>query len=239
MTGADIPGLLEELKAFSDYLKEPGNDEIATMSLLFHGPSGTGKSHLARHIAHILDKEAVIKRGSDLLSPYVGETEANIRSAYENTGPDQILVIEEADSLVFNRDKAQRSWELSFTNEFLNCMEQAQGIVQIFTTNRLGDMDSAALRRFNYKIEFGYLKPEGKVIFYERLLAPLVPAGLDKNIEDEVKAIPNLTPGDFKVVKSKFLFQDQGKTSHEVMIAALKEESKTKEIHAGAKAIGF
>ena len=238
VAGADLPSLLEELKAFSDYLKGPGNDGITTMSLLFHGPSGTGKSHLARHIAHILDKEAVIKRGSDVLSAYVGETEANIRSIYENTGPDQVLVIDEADSLVSNRDNHQHSWESSFTNEFLNSMEQHSGI-QIMTSNRLNDLDSATLRRFNYKLEFMYLKPEGKVIFYERLLAPLVSAGLDKNIEDEVKAIPNLTPGDFKVVKSKFLFKDQGKTSHEAMIAALKEESKTKEIHAGAKAIGF
>ena len=87
VTGADLPGLLEELKAFTDYLKEPGNDEIITMSLLFHGPSGTGKSHMARHIAHVLDKEVVIKRGSDLLGPYVGETEANIRSAYEKGSP--------------------------------------------------------------------------------------------------------------------------------------------------------
>ena len=56
------------------------------MSLLFHGPSGTGKSHMARHIAHVLEKEVVVKRGSDLLGPHVGETEANIRSAYEEGG---------------------------------------------------------------------------------------------------------------------------------------------------------
>jgi transitional endoplasmic reticulum ATPase len=238
VAGADLSALLEELKAFSDYLKKSGSDEITTMSLLFHGPSGTGKSHMARHIAHVLDKEEVIKRGSDLLGPYVGETEAKIRSIYENTGPDQVLVIEEADSLVFNRDKAQHSWESSFTNEFLNCMERFRGI-QIFMTNRLTDLDSSSLRRFSHKLEFGHLKPEGKAIFYKRLLAPLVPTELENILEEEIKAIPNLAAGDFAVVKKKFLFKCQDAASHEAMIAALKEEAKVKEIHSGQKAIGF
>ncbi len=238
VAGADLSALLEELKAFSDYLQKSASDEITTMALLFHGPSGTGKSHMARHIAHVLDKEAVIKRGSDFLGPYVGETEARIRSAYENTGPDQILVIEEADSLVFNRDKAQHSWEASFTNEFLNSMERFRGI-QIFTSNRLTDLDSASLRRFNHKLEFGYLKPQGKAIFYEKLLAPLVPDELPDDLEREIKAILNLAAGDFAVVKKKFLFKGRDEISHEAMIGALKEEAKVKEIHSGKTAIGF
>ena len=238
VTGADLPGLLEELKAFTDYLKEPGNDEIITMSLLFYGPSGTGKSHMARHIAHVVEKEVVVKRGSDLLGPHVGETEANIRSAYEEGESKGVLVVDEADSLIFNRDKAQHSWELSFTNEFLNCMENFRGI-QIFTTNRLSDLDGASLRRFNYKIEFGYLQPDGIVIFYKKLLAPLVEAPLTRKLEDELKGISGLTPGDFKVVKSKFMYKATGKISHDAMIEALKEEARVKEIHMGKKAIGF
>ena len=147
-------------------------------------------------------------------------------------------MVDEADSLIFNRDKAQHSWELSFTNEFLNCMENFRGI-QIFTTNRLSDFDGASLRRFNYKLEFHYLKPEGKIIFYERLLAPLVPAGLDKNLQEAIKAIPALAPGDFKVVKSKFKFKDSHQLTHEAIVAALREEAQLKSVHACKKAIGF
>ena len=193
---------------------------------------------MARHIAHFLGKELVIKRGSDLLGSYVGETEANIRSAYEEAESKGVLVVDEADSLIFNRDKAQHSWELSFTNEFLNCIENFRGI-QIFTTNRLSDLDSASLRRFNYKLEFGYLKPEGKIIFYKSLLAPLVPAGLDKTLEQAIKAIPTLAPGDFKVVKSKFKFKDSKQLTHQALVEALQEEAKLKSIHACKKAIGF
>jgi AAA+ superfamily predicted ATPase len=39
-------------------------------------------------------------------------------------------------------------------------MERFQGIL-ICTTNRFEDLDQASLRRFNYKIGFRFLKPEG------------------------------------------------------------------------------
>ena len=239
VTGAALPDLLEELESFNEYLKASEGDEMVTMSLLFHGYSGTGKSHLALHIAHLLDREVVLKRGSDLISKYIGETEQNIRSAYEEAeSKEAVLIIDEADSLIFNRDRAERSWELSFTNEFLNCMENFRGI-QVYTTNRLTDLDSASLRRFNYKLEFDFLKPDGKIIFYKRLLAPLVSSTLDVTLKKELMSIPNLSPGDFKTVRTKFRFKGPDKVSHEALIAALKEESKTKDSYAGRKVIGF
>ncbi len=50
-------------------------------SMLLSGPSGTGKSAYARHLAERLQIELVEKRGSDLLGKYVGETEANCPSS--------------------------------------------------------------------------------------------------------------------------------------------------------------
>ena len=174
LSGTDIHDLLEELTAFNEYSKRPNLLDPVSMSLLFHGPPGTGKSALARFIAAHLDKEIVFKRASDVFSKWVGETEKNIREAYEEANSKEaVLIFDEADSLIFNRDRAEHSWELSFTNEFLTWMESFEGI-QIFTTNRLKDLDNASLRRFNHKVEFGYLKPEGNVIFYEKLIAPLI-----------------------------------------------------------------
>jgi adenylate kinase family enzyme len=36
------------------------------MNLLFYGPSGSGKSELARYIAEKLDREIICKRVSDI-----------------------------------------------------------------------------------------------------------------------------------------------------------------------------
>lgn len=239
VSGADVGGLLKELETFNDYLKQSETDEPISMSLLFHGVSGSGKSHLARYIAHHLDRETVIKRASDLLSMYVGGTEHNIREAFdEAAGKDAVLVFDEADFLLGNRDRAMHSWEIGQVNEFLTAMECYRGI-QIYTTNRLTDLDPATLRRFHHKLEFGYLKPEGVVVFYRKLLMRLVGSELDKNIENVLKGISGLTPGDFKVVVTQFRFKPAGKICHEDLVAALQEEARLKEIHVCKKVIGF
>ncbi len=239
VSGVDLGSLMEELEAFSEYIKEPDNDEVLGISLLFHGPSGAGKTYLGRHVAHYLDRELITKRGSDILSPYIGETEENIRKAYDEAeAKEAVLLIDEADSLIFNRDRAQRSWELSFTNEFLNCIEQFRGI-QIFTTNRLKDLDAASLRRFTFKVEFKFLKNSGKKELYYKLLAPLIKEKLDSNNEKGLVCTEDLTPGDFKTVRNKFIFKKRKKLSHKDLINALKEEVKAKRTHMGAKQLGF
>ena len=123
-------------------------------------------------------------------------------------------------------------------NEFLTWMESYRGIA-IYTTNRLIDLDPAALRRFNYKLEFGYLKPDGVAIFYNKILSSLVGSDLEKGLQNKLKNIECLTPGDFKIVKTKFQFKNEDEITHEALIEALKQEATIKEIHMGKKAIGF
>jgi transitional endoplasmic reticulum ATPase len=239
VSGVGLESLLKELEAFNEYLKNSNSDDAVSMSLRFHGGSGAGKSHLARFIAHHLDREIVFKRASDIFSKWVGETEHNIRDAFEEAqSKEAVLVFDEADSLLGNRDRAAHSWETSEVNEFLIWMECHKGI-QVFTTNRLMDLDPAALRRFNYKVEFGYLKPDGIVIFYKKILQPLVGSDPENKLEEELKSISSLTPGDFKVVMTRFRFKAPEERSHKLLIAALRQEAQVKELHAGKKAVGF
>jgi transitional endoplasmic reticulum ATPase len=239
VSGVDLTGLLKELEAFDEYLKTPGNDDAASMSLLFYGVSGAGKSHMARFIAQHLGKEVVFKRASDILSKWVGETEQNIRDCFEEAASkDAVLVVDEVDNFIGSRDRVSLSWEVSLVNEFLTSMESHRGI-QIYTSNRLMDLDSAALRRFNYKIEFGYLKPDGVVLFYKKILQPLVGTPLESGLTRGLKSVQGLTPGDLKVVKSKFQFKAKDEICHEALIEALQEEARVKRIHAGDKVIGF
>jgi transitional endoplasmic reticulum ATPase len=117
-------------------------------------------------------------------------------------------------------------------------MESFDGI-QIFTTNRLKDLDNASLRRFNHKIEFGYLKPDGNLIFYEKLIAPLVRGPFDPNIAKGLKGLTGLTPGDFKVVRDRFAFRNKRDITHHALVTALEEEARLKDCHAGLRNIGF
>ena len=235
----DIDAMLNQLEAFDVHLRNDERHQILNMNLLFYGPSGTGKSELARYIANHLDRKIICKRISDLQSMYVGEGEKNIKRAFQEAeSEDAVLIIDEADSLLFSRDKARHSWEISFTNEFLTQMERFRGIL-VCTTNRLDDLDSASLRRFNHKIGFDYLTAEGNLLFYDLFLKPLSPGKLDPVLRKELERTENLAPGDFKLVRDRYSFHPRSDINHAVLIDALKNETKLKTDLRQVKRIGF
>ena len=235
----DVKSMMGRLEKFDTFLRNSNNGQIMNMNLLFYGPPGTGKSELARYIADRLDREILCKRVSDLQDKYVGEGEKNIKRAFQEAeAEDAILIIDEADSLLFNRDRAVRSWEISFTNEFLTQMERFRGIL-VCTTNRMKDLDDASIRRFNDKLKFDYLLPEGNVIFYEKLLAGLIDTPPDQKSRAVLKSITNLTPGDFKTVRDRFSFCPREELDHEMLLNALEDESRIKNEHDNRAKIGF
>ncbi len=243
LDGLNIKGnislLMQDLESFDEFLRRANQSENRNMNLLFYGSPGTGKSELARYIGHRLQREIVCKRASDVIDCYVGETEKKIKKTFAEAERKQaILVFDEADTFLFSRDMAQRSWEISQTNEFLTQMERYQGIL-ICTTNRMTGLDSASVRRFNHKVGFNCLKPEGNVIFYKKLLAPLTTISLNPDYEKGLHGIGELTPGDFRVVRDRYAIMTQDRITPAAMIEALREESRMKKMHRGEKLIGF
>ncbi len=235
----DLNSMLERLKFFDDYLRRAEQHQVMNMNLLFYGPPGTGKSELARYIANQIDRKIICKRVSDLQSMYVGEGEKNIKQAFaEAEAEEAVLIIDEADSLLFSRDRAIRSWEISFTNEFLTRMERFRGIL-VCTTNRLDDLDPASLRRFNFKVGFDYLTPEGNVTFYDLLLKDLAGQPLNTQYINKLKRIENLAPGDFKVVRDRHCFCPHEEITHMLLIDELEVEANLKNSHGNKKSIGF
>jgi SpoVK/Ycf46/Vps4 family AAA+-type ATPase len=194
---------------------------------------------LARFIAEKLDREIICKRVSDIQNKYIGETEKNIKNAFfEAEREEAVLVIDEADSLLFSRDRAVRSWEISFVNEFLTQMERFRGIL-ICTTNRMKDLDQASIRRFNHKIGFDYLTASGNQIFYDLFLGSLTGDAIEDATRDEIKQIVNLTPGDFKIVRDRYSFYPSENVNHNMLIEDLQKEAEIKMQHQGNKQIGF
>ncbi|MCX5831354.1 MAG: AAA family ATPase [Deltaproteobacteria bacterium] len=235
----DLKLLMRDLHAFDEYLRKTKLSENRNMNLLFYGPPGTGKSELARYIAHDLNREIICKRASDIVDCYVGQTEKNLKKAFDEAERDQaVLVFDEADTFLFNRDMAQRSWEISATNEFLTQMERYNGIL-ICTTNRMTGLDNASLRRFNHKFQFNYLTPEGNVIFFRKLLSRIAKEQLKQTSENDLRGIKDLAPGDFRIVKDRYAILPGVDITPEAMIKALLEESRIKDAHRGHNRIGF
>ena len=236
----DLSSIMLQLESFDKYLQDSDKSLNRNFNILFYGPPGTGKSELARYIGKHLEREIMCKRASDIVSSYIGETEQNINKVFRRAEEeDKILIIDEADSFLYKREWAIRSWEISQTNEFLTQMERFRGIL-ICTTNMLCGLDSASIRRFNHKIKFDYLKPEGNVIFYRRLLASLANDPLNENIENELRSIRQLTPGDFRIVRDRYSFYKPHDLNHQLLLESLRKEASIKQFQRdGGKRIGF
>jgi len=222
----DPQDIVAVARRFDTWWRQPAEDRpVQNLNLLFHGAPGTGKTELAKHLARDLDRPLLVKRASDLLGSYIGQTEKALAAAFAQAEADEaILLIDEADTLLFPRDMAQRSWEVSFTNEFLTQMESFRGMM-VCTTNRIGNLDDASLRRFGRKVEFGFLDATGAVTLYERLLAPLASGRLTTGQRDRIGRLPGLTPGAFRVVRDGAVLASRS-PSHSDLISALENEAK-------------
>lgn len=204
--------------------------------LCLYGPPGTGKTAFGRRLAETLDRRLIVKRASDLLGAFVGETEKQIAAMFEEAMEEKaVLLLDEADSFLQARDKAVRSWEITQVNEMLTQMEQFEGIF-IASTNFMDSLDEATLRRFDLKVRFNWLAPAQIELLYLDLLQQLgVPS--DERWVGLARQIPTVTPGDFANV----LRQARLRSMHsaELVYDALVAESKAGTRQKAGQRIGF
>jgi SpoVK/Ycf46/Vps4 family AAA+-type ATPase len=189
----DLAALAEQLVTFREGAS-PG------VSLCLYGPPGTGKSEFVKYLAWRCQRPLVYRRVSDLVSPYVGVTEKNIASAFEEARNDgALLLFDEADSFLRDRKGAQYAWQVTEVNEFLQQLEIFPGLVAC-TTNLWRELDEAALRRFVFKLEFRF-PTSGQVVELFRAFfpGPFSAAG-ESAVAAQLRPVPNLAPGDFAAV---------------------------------------
>lgn len=213
-----------------------GIKEHQNARLCLYGAAGTGKSAFGRYIAETLDKPLLLKKGSDLISMYVGGTEKNIAAAFEEAREEKaVLVFDEVDSFLADRSGAQRNWEVTQVNEMLVQMENFEGIF-IATTNLIDNLDKASLRRFDLKLEFDFLKAEQSWNMFLSYCKDLKLAKPSTSFKRAVESLRHLTPGDFAAVARQNKFRPIANVKD--FIQRLEDEIAVKNVSSG-NVMGF
>ena len=203
--------------------------------LCLFGPPGTGKTAYGRWLAQQLGVPLLVKRASDLMSMWIGECEKNIAKAFRQAEADgALLLIDEVDSFLQDRRGAQRSWEVSQVNEMLTQMESFPGVF-VASTNLMGGLDQAALRRFDLKVKFDYLRSDQALGLLARYCIKLDLNSPESDAQARISRLQRLTPGDFAAVERQHRFRKLD--SAIALVCALEAECELKE---GLKSsIGF
>lgn len=199
--------------------------------ILLEGSPGGGKTQFSLYIAAIIGKEAVLKKPSDLLSPFVGSTEENIRTMFRDAElSGDVLILDEADALFIDRSNAQRSWELSQASEFLQGIQNFKGIL-IACTNRFENLDPAIKRRFHQRVTFGSLSK----IFIEKALSHVFPNIIFSNIQiDALENVSSLMMSD--LVNAAEMLDIEDLLKPDMIINEIIENAKSRDTSRG---IGF
>jgi hypothetical protein len=130
--------------------------EIGGAKIMFSGPTGTGKTAFAKHAIEQAGYKLKIYRSSDILAWRIGESEQRLAEIFQKVSPDEVILIDEIDGLIYSRGMATRGWEYSIINEFLVQLQEYQNHI-IVTTNQIENIDEAFYRRFPYKYKFSPL----------------------------------------------------------------------------------
>jgi transitional endoplasmic reticulum ATPase len=120
--------------------------------LLMHGPSGTGKTLLAKAVATESEANFISVRGPELLSKWVGESERGIREIFRRArqAAPCVVFFDEIDSIAPTRgmggDSMVTERVVSQLLTELDGIQALSGVVVLAATNRADMIDPALLR---------------------------------------------------------------------------------------------
>ena len=157
---ADVGGMTEvKNRLEASFLAPLRNPELRRLygkslrgGLLLYGPPGTGKTFIARAIAGEMVAGFLSVTISDILDPYIGNSEANLHNVFQQARDHApcVLFLDELDAMGMKRSLSRNSSMRSTVNQLLEELDGVgsnnEGVYLLAATNAPWDIDPA-LRR--------------------------------------------------------------------------------------------
>ena len=154
------------------------------VSVLLHGPPGTGKTMAAQVLANDIGMELYRVDLSQVVDKYIGETEKNLARIFDSAQKSNvILFFDEADALFSKRTEVTSSNDRHANAEtayILQRIETYDGMT-ILATNLSNNFDPAFMRRITYTVRFEMPDEAMRLRLWQKNLPPAAPRaeGLD------------------------------------------------------------
>lgn len=137
--------------------------------VLLHGPPGCGKTLLANALVEETGAHLVSINGPEIMARKGGESEANLRQAFEEAQKKApaIIFMDEIDSIAPKRDQAQGETEKRIVSQLLTLMDSlkpSSNVIVVGATNRPNVVESALRRpgRFDRELEIVIPDEDGR-----------------------------------------------------------------------------
>jgi len=177
VTYDDVGGLSDEIQRIREMVELPlKHPELfhrlnidPPKGVLFHGPSGTGKTLLVKAVSQESNAYFIPINGPEIMSKFYGASEGRLRDIFreaEDNAP-SIIFIDEIDSIAPKRQEATGEVERRVVSQLLSLLDGLRGrgeVIVIGATNRINSIDEALRRpgRFDREIEFGVPNVKGR-----------------------------------------------------------------------------
>jgi AAA+ superfamily predicted ATPase len=199
------------------------------LTVLFAGPSGTGKTMAAEVMANELGLELYKIDLSAVVNKYIGETEKNLARVFDAAeGGNTILFFDEADALFGKRTEVRDSHDRYAnveTSYLLQRVEEYDGMA-ILASNLRKNLDESFARRLQCAVEFPFPDAAARLLIWNRIWPAQIPLSEDLSFESFAERF-ELSGGSIRAVSlaaAFFAAEDGGHVTHDHVLKGIRRE---------------